>query len=144
VAYGSPYWFSRPRRDAASTTPGKSEARAGPALSAGAAAYMGKDTAAADALRAVAAGEVVLTPRAMTSLGREIRLRQRSDRPWLTRRERQILVLVAEDSTTPQIAAALHLSVATVKSHMRGAYQKLGVSDRASAVAVAMRLGLIE
>jgi two-component system nitrate/nitrite response regulator NarL len=117
------------------------------ALSAGAAAYMTKDSAApdvTDALRAVAAGDVVLTPRAMTSLGREIRLRHRSDRPWLTARERQILALVAADSTTPEIAALLHLSVATVKSHVRGAYQKLGVSDRASAVAVAMRLGLIE
>jgi two-component system nitrate/nitrite response regulator NarL len=117
------------------------------ALRAGAAAYMGKDTAAADvtdALRAVGAGEVVLTSHAMTCLGREIRLRHRSDRPWLTDREREILGLVAEDSTTAEIAGGLHLSVATVKSHVRGAYQKLGVSDRASAVAAAMRLGLIE
>jgi DNA-binding NarL/FixJ family response regulator len=79
------------------------------ALRAGAAAYMGKDTAAADvtdALRAVAAGEVVLTSHAMTCLGREIRLRHRSDRPWLTDRERQILGLVAEDSTTAEIAGA--------------------------------------
>jgi two-component system nitrate/nitrite response regulator NarL len=117
------------------------------ALRAGAAAYLTKDSSAADvtdALRAVAAGDVVLTSPAMTSLGREIRLRHRSDRPWLTHRERQILVLVADDSTTPQIASLLHLSVATVKSHVHGAYQKLGVSDRGSAVAVAMRLGLIE
>jgi two-component system, NarL family, nitrate/nitrite response regulator NarL len=117
------------------------------ALSAGAAAYLTKDSSGADVadtLRAVAAGDVVLTSPAMTSLGREIRLRHRSDRPWLTDRERQILVLVADDFTTPQIAALLQLSAATVKSHMHGAYQKLGVSDRGSAVAVAMRLGLIE
>jgi two-component system nitrate/nitrite response regulator NarL len=117
------------------------------ALRAGAAAYITRDTTAADvtdALRAVAAGEVVLTSCAMTCLGSEIRLRHRSDRPWLTDRERQILMLVAEDSTTPEIAARLHLSVATVKSHVRGAHKKLRVSDRASAVAAAMRLGLIE
>jgi two-component system, NarL family, nitrate/nitrite response regulator NarL len=117
------------------------------ALRAGAAAYMSKDSTAADvtdALRAVAAGDVVLTSQAMTSLGREIRLRHRSDRPWLTDRERQILALVAGDTSTPDIAALLHLSVATVKSHVRSVHQKLRVSDRASAVAVAMRLGLIE
>ena len=52
--------------------------------------------------------------------------------------------LTAEGSGAAAIAATLHLSVATVRTHIQNGYQKLGVSDRAAAVAAALRLGLIE
>ncbi|MGH2851388.1 MAG: response regulator transcription factor, partial [Solirubrobacteraceae bacterium] len=52
--------------------------------------------------------------------------------------------LIAEGASAPQIGARLHLSTGTVKSHLKNLYEKLGVSDRAAAVAEAMRRGLIE
>jgi two-component system, NarL family, nitrate/nitrite response regulator NarL len=52
--------------------------------------------------------------------------------------------MVAEGLTTPEIARELVLGTATVKSHLQTLYDKLGVSDRASAVAVAMRQGILE
>jgi two-component system nitrate/nitrite response regulator NarL len=61
----------------------------------------------------------------------------------LTRRETEILELVAEGLTAPTMAARLFLSPATVRTHFRNIYEKLGVGDRAAAVARAMRLGLI-
>jgi DNA-binding CsgD family transcriptional regulator len=61
----------------------------------------------------------------------------------LTPREIEVLRLVAEGLTGAAIAAALVVSVSTVSTHLRNIYEKLGVADRASAVATAMRLGLI-
>jgi DNA-binding CsgD family transcriptional regulator/PAS domain-containing protein len=63
--------------------------------------------------------------------------------PQLTPRELQILQLVALGNAAPQVAESLCISVSTVKTHMDHIYRKLHVSDRASAVATAMRLGVI-
>ena len=59
----------------------------------------------------------------------------------LTAREGEVLVLIADGLSAPAIGARLHLSPATIKSHLRTLYEKLGVSDRAAAVAEAMRRG---
>ena len=64
--------------------------------------------------------------------------------PALTERERQILKAIAEGKNLPQIASELYLGVTTVKTHVQHLYEKLGVSDRAAAVAEAMRRGVIE
>jgi two-component system nitrate/nitrite response regulator NarL len=61
----------------------------------------------------------------------------------LTDREREVLDLLATGASAPDIAAQLHLSAATVKTHLHNLYAKLGVSDRAAAVAEGMRRGLI-
>jgi two-component system, NarL family, nitrate/nitrite response regulator NarL len=63
--------------------------------------------------------------------------------PLLSPREHEVLRRVAGGESTPAIAAAMHLSMSTVKTHLRHAYDKLEVSDRAAAVAAAMRRGLI-
>jgi DNA-binding NarL/FixJ family response regulator len=63
--------------------------------------------------------------------------------PSLSEREIEILSLVAEGFTNKQIAAEIYLSADTVKCHLESAYRKLGVSDRAHAVAVALRRGLV-
>ena len=63
--------------------------------------------------------------------------------PRLTPRELQILQLAAIGNAAPQIADSLSISVSTVKTHMDNTYHKLHVSDRAAAVATAMRLGVI-
>jgi DNA-binding CsgD family transcriptional regulator/PAS domain-containing protein len=63
--------------------------------------------------------------------------------PELTPRELQVLQLAALGNAAPQIAESLFISISTVKTHMDNTYRKLHVSDRAAAVATAMRLGVI-
>jgi two-component system nitrate/nitrite response regulator NarL len=61
----------------------------------------------------------------------------------LSHRELQVLQLAAEGNTAPKIAEQLGVSAGTVKTHFENAYKKLGVGDRAAAVALALRSGLI-
>jgi two-component system nitrate/nitrite response regulator NarL len=61
----------------------------------------------------------------------------------LTERELEVLRLAAEGNTGPQIAEKLFISPATIKTHFQHIYEKLGVGDRAGAVAQALRIGLI-
>jgi two-component system nitrate/nitrite response regulator NarL len=117
------------------------------ALGAGAAGYLAKEAdadAICDAIAAVARGETVLAPNVQSEIAREIRMRSVSGRPALSPRERQVLVLTADGHSAPDIAERLHLSAATVRTHLQHLYEKLGVSDRAAAVAEAMRRGLLE
>ena len=117
------------------------------AIELGVAGYVSKDADATlirRAIVAVARGETVLDPSAQTGVAQEIRLRARDERPQLSSREHEILVLVADGLTAPQIADRLQLSTATVKTHLLHAYEKLGVTDRAAAVAEGMRQGLLE
>jgi two-component system, NarL family, nitrate/nitrite response regulator NarL len=116
-------------------------------IGAGATGFLSKDAEPSDlrdAIATVAHGGVTLPPAAQTCIASEIRLRHNHDRPALTVREREVLALVARDCTTAQVAGRLHLSAATVKTHLQRVYDKLEVSDRAAAVAAAMRLGLLE
>jgi PAS domain S-box-containing protein len=84
----------------------------------------------------------------LTAIGSELgeffsRRRGELAPPQLTPRELQILQLAALGNAAPQIAESLLIGVSTVKTHMDNIYRKLQVSDRASAVATAMRLGVI-
>jgi ATP/maltotriose-dependent transcriptional regulator MalT len=63
--------------------------------------------------------------------------------PRLSPRELQILQLAALGNKVPQITESLSISTSTVKTHMENIYRKLDVSDRAAAVAAALRLGII-
>ena len=117
------------------------------ALADGAAGYLTKDADArqlCDAITAVARGATVLAPELQGSVAQEIRTRTPRQRPLMTERERETLRLIAEGLTAPAIAGSLHLSTATVKTHLQHIYEKLGVSERAAAVAEAMRRGLLE
>ena len=96
-----------------------------------------------DAIVAVAAGETVIPAEVQSHVAHEIRQRASAERPMLTDRERQILRRIADGASAPQIAGGLGVSPATVKTHLRHVYEKLGVSDRAAAVAEAMRRGLL-
>jgi DNA-binding NarL/FixJ family response regulator len=62
----------------------------------------------------------------------------------LTARQLDVLRLAAAGNTTPQIAAELHLSTSTVRTHFDHLYEKLRVSSRTAAVAQGLRLGLID
>jgi PAS domain S-box-containing protein len=66
------------------------------------------------------------------------------ERPQLSPRELEVIRLVAEGLSGPGIAERLHLSPETIKDHLRSAYRKLGVNERAAAVAQALRGGLID
>jgi len=117
------------------------------AMAGGAAAFVSKDAdrrRITDAIAAVSRGETVLGPEIQAGLAQEIRLRGGASRPGLSAREREILGHIAEGRSAPEIARLLFLSPATVKSHLGALYEKLGVSDRAAAVAEAMRRGLLE
>jgi two-component system nitrate/nitrite response regulator NarL len=117
------------------------------AMATGASAFLGKDAdrrRITDTVAAVSRGETVLGPEVQAGLAEEIRLRGAKDRPGLSAREQEILGHIAEGRSAPDIAKLLFLSPATVKSHLGALYEKLGVSDRAAAVAEAMRRGLLE
>jgi two-component system nitrate/nitrite response regulator NarL len=117
------------------------------ALEIGAAGFVSKEARReqiADAVLACARGENVVPPDVAAGLVSEIRLRRHDDTPALTPREREILRLIAAGKSLPEIAGELYLGLTTVKTHAQHLYDKLGVSDRAAAVAVAMRRGLIE
>jgi two-component system nitrate/nitrite response regulator NarL len=117
------------------------------ALANGAAGYLTKDADArelCEAISAVARGRTVLSPQLQAGIAGEIRLRAVDERPFLSEREREILKLVAEGLTAPQIGRTLCLATPTVKTHLHHVYDKLGVAERAAAVAEAMRRGLLE
>lgn len=117
------------------------------ALAAGAAGYLSKTIdrqRIRDAIIAVARGETLLSPEAQAAIAGEVRARGSSERPHLTKREQEVLVLISQGQTAPQIAKHLYLSTATVKGHLQNLYEKLGVSERAAAVAEAIRRGLLE
>ena len=117
------------------------------ALALGAAGFLSKESTAAEVCEAVAIvarGEVVLAPEIQSALAGELRLRAPAEGPRLSERETQILALLAEGLSSGEIASELDVSATTVKSHLRHLYDKLEVSDRAAAVARAMRAGLLE
>jgi two-component system, NarL family, nitrate/nitrite response regulator NarL len=117
------------------------------ALETGAAGFVSKEARReqiVDAVLACARGENVVPPDVAAGLVSEIRLRRQDDTPALTPREQEILRLIAEGHSLPEIARELFLGLTTVKTHVQHLYEKLGVSDRAAAVASAMRRGLIE
>jgi DNA-binding NarL/FixJ family response regulator len=113
------------------------------AIEAGATGYLLKDAPRAELLRAVRAaarGEAVLSPSVATLLMGRVRS---PDAGPLSQRELEVLALVAGGSTNREAAARLFLSEATVKTHLLHIYAKLGVSDRAAAVAEAFNRGLL-
>ena len=115
-------------------------------VSLGAAGYLAKDTDRAeicDAIRAVGSGRVVLSSEAQTAMASELTRRRSAAHSLLSGREGEVLEMLAAGASAPDIAARLHLSTATVKTHLHNLYEKLEVSDRAAAVAEGMRRGLI-
>ena len=114
-----------------------------PAIEAGATGYLLKDATREQLLRAVhaaAQGRAELAPSVVSRLVGRVRAPEAS---LLTARELEVLGLVADGATNRQAGALLHLSEATVKTHLLNAYGKLGVGDRAAAVAEGFRRGLL-
>ena len=113
------------------------------AVEAGAAGYLLKDasrTELAAAVRDAAAGKTVLAP---SVAGRLLGLMREPVHAGLTAREAQVLALVSRGHTNAEIGRSLHISEATVKTHLLRVFAKLDVSDRTAAVTTAMSLGLL-
>lgn len=114
-----------------------------PALEAGATGYLLKDAPPEELVRAVRAthrGETVLAPAVAGRLAAALR---KPTRGRLSKRELEVLRLVAGGATNKVAAASLFISEASVKTHLLHIYAKLDVRDRASAVAEAYRRGLL-
>ena len=101
------------------------------ALAGGAAGYLTKESDR---------DEIVIA----SGLANELRQRSRGDATLLSPRETEVIKFIAEGLSVPDIAARLHLAPTTIRTHVQRLYEKLGVSDRAAAVAEAMRRRLVE
>jgi DNA-binding NarL/FixJ family response regulator len=113
------------------------------AVEAGAAGYLLKDASRlelADAVRDAARGKTVLAPSVADRLVQFVR---QPAAVSLSSREVEVLGLVAEGKTNADIGRVLHISEATVKTHLLRTFNKLDVSDRTAAVTTAMALGLL-
>ncbi|MEV0611067.1 response regulator transcription factor [Polymorphospora rubra] len=114
-----------------------------PAIEAGAIGYLLKDALPDEltrAVRAAARGESVLAPSVTQHLMGQVR---RPGAGTLTDREKQVLQLVANGNSNREAATALFIGEASIKTHLQHIYDKLGVRDRASAVAEGYRRRLL-
>jgi DNA-binding NarL/FixJ family response regulator len=117
-----------------------------PAIEAGATGYLLKDAPRTELLRAVRAaarGEAVLSPSVASRVLGQMRASAEPAEEPLSKREVEVLELVARGSTNREAAARLFISEATVKTHLLHIYAKLGVNDRAAAVAEAFERGVL-
>jgi DNA-binding NarL/FixJ family response regulator len=117
------------------------------AVEAGATGYLLKDAPREElfkAIRAAARGESVLTPAVASRLmGRMRAYRQGPAEEVLSAREVEVLARVAKGASNREIARGLHISEATVKTHLLHIFGKLGVADRTAAVTEALRRGIV-
>jgi DNA-binding NarL/FixJ family response regulator len=114
------------------------------AIDAGATGYLLKDTPRDElfrAVRAAARGETSLSPTVATQLIGRVR---DPGPDALSPRELEVLQAVARGATNREVAAKLHISETTVKTHLLHIYGKFGVNDRAAAVAVAYERGVLQ
>ena len=117
------------------------------AIQDGAAGYLSKEADRDDIVAAVVAcarGEDVLPSELVSGFTAQVRQHAQGQAPALSDRERQILQLIADGKSVPDMAAELYLAQTTIKTHIRRLYEKLGVSDRGAAVAQAMRNHMLE
>lgn len=117
------------------------------AVTGGASGYLAKGAEAeaiCEAILVVAAGGTALSTEAQGALLTGLKSRDGGAHSSLTRRELEMLELLADGLSNADIAGRLYVSPETVKAHLRNLFGKLGVSDRTAAVAAALRRGLID
>jgi DNA-binding NarL/FixJ family response regulator len=119
------------------------------AIRAGASGYLVKDCSTeeiASAVRMAASGETALSPQLAASMLDEVRKLDQpagEDERVITRREEEVLQLIANGCSTPEVAEKLFISQKTVKNHLASIYQKLDARDRTQAVLQAVRMGIV-
>jgi two-component system, NarL family, response regulator DegU len=120
------------------------------AIRAGASGYLVKDCSTreiADAVRMAASGETIISPNLAASMLDEVRKldapAETEEQRVVTRREEEVLQLIANGCSTPEVAEQLYISHKTVKNHLASIYQKLDARDRTQAVLQAVRMGIV-
>jgi DNA-binding NarL/FixJ family response regulator len=118
------------------------------AIQAGVSGYLLKDAspdALVDAARNAVEGNAVIHPQLTRTFIEEVHLAETEGQKStpLSKREREILQKVADGATTRQVASDLGISPHTVKTHLERIFEKLGAKDRAQAVAIAIRMGIV-
>jgi two-component system response regulator DegU len=92
-------------------------------------------------------GDTALSPQLASSMLDELRRLERGgqaeDDRVITRREEEVLQLIADGCSTPEVAEQMYISQKTVKNHLASIYQKLDARDRTQAVLQAVRMGII-
>jgi DNA-binding NarL/FixJ family response regulator len=119
----------------------------GGAIQAGVSGYLLKDASAEELLNAARLAledKVVIHPSLTRAFIEEVQHVDRHPESSLSRRETQILQMVAFGSTTKEVAHDLGISPHTVKTHLERIFEKLGANDRAQAVAIAIRRGIVD
>jgi DNA-binding NarL/FixJ family response regulator len=125
----------------------ESRASIAEAIQAGVSGYLLKDVGVDElvsAARLALEGKAVIHPTLTQAFIEEVRLVDRKPEAPLSRREIEILQRVAYGATTKEVADKLGISPHTVKTHLERIFEKLGANDRAQAVAIAIRQGLVE
>jgi DNA-binding NarL/FixJ family response regulator len=126
----------------------ESRASISEAIQAGVSGYLLKDTSPdelVNAARLAVEGKAVIHPQLTRAFIEEVQTAEkRGDAAALSRREKEILQKVAYGATTKEVAHDLGISPHTVKTHLERIFEKLGANDRAQAVAIAIRTGLVE
>jgi len=118
------------------------------AIEAGAAGFLTKDSSMQDVIKLVlqaAGGEVALSPELASTILDEMRT-DRPERPAaspLTKREEEVLQLIADGCSTTEVAKQLFISGKTVKNHLASIYEKLDARDRTQAVLSAVKIGIV-
>ena len=118
------------------------------AIRAGANGYLVKDCSVDEialAIDAVVIGETALSPRLAASMLAEVRRQDSAGQAErvITPREEEVLQLIADGCSTPEVAEQLFISQKTVKNHLASIYQKLDARDRTQAVLQAVRMGIV-
>ncbi|MGD9702473.1 MAG: response regulator [Acidimicrobiia bacterium] len=117
------------------------------AIKAGAVGYLTKDcsvTEVADAVRMAANGDLALSPKLAELMLSEARKGELGEERLITKREEEVLQLIADGLSTPEVAAKLYISQKTVKNHLASIYEKLNARDRTQAVLLAVRMGIVK
>jgi DNA-binding NarL/FixJ family response regulator len=117
------------------------------AIDAGCSGFLTKDRAAAevaDAVRAAAAGEALISPALLARLLPKLNRTRRSIGGDITERELEVLRFLARGWTNKLVAAELYLSVNTVRNHVQSVLSKLGAHSKLEAVSIAVREGIID
>ena len=115
------------------------------ALETGASAFVSKQAALAEVLAAIRHAAVAASSFSAVGLAQALRRRQAiPERLVLSPREREVLGLLQEGRSVPSIAATLYISRSTAKTYVARLYEKLGATNRATALMAAVRLGMVD
>ena len=117
------------------------------ALKAGAVGYLTKDATFEEVLHALdlaCNGDVIISPQFAQALLEEVDAQQAVQNSLLSEREMEVLQLLSEGCSTPEIATNLFISQKTVKNHLASIYEKIDARDRTHAVIRAVKIGIIK